>query len=81
MSDVADADSHLRVNRRIVRNTVAANYLGAITLPVGRNRAGMPVGLQLTAPANVIRVRTYCLGVTIRTTSGKFSNWAQGRKR
>jgi Asp-tRNA(Asn)/Glu-tRNA(Gln) amidotransferase A subunit family amidase len=28
MSDVADADSHLRVNRRIVRNTVAANYLG-----------------------------------------------------
>jgi hypothetical protein len=41
MSDVADADSHLRVNRRIVRNTVAANYLGlcAITLPVGRDRA------------------------------------------
>src|SRR6185295_11166369 len=28
MSDVADADSHLRVNRRIVRNTIAANYLG-----------------------------------------------------
>jgi len=53
MSDVADADSHLRVNRRIVRNTVAVNYLGlcAITLPVGRDRAGMPVGLQLTAPA------------------------------
>src|SRR6267143_4336403 len=55
MADVADADSHLRVNRRIVRNTIAANYLGlcAITLPVGRDRAGMPVGLQLTAPANV----------------------------
>ena len=36
MSDVAAAGSHLRVNRRIVRNTVAANYLGlcAITLPV-----------------------------------------------
>lgn len=44
MSDVADADSHLRVNRRIVRNTVAVNYLGlcAITMPVGRDRAGMP---------------------------------------
>src|SRR3954471_3528957 len=54
MSDVADADSHLRVNRRIVRNTVAVNYLGlcAITMPVGRDRAGMPVGLQLTAPAH-----------------------------
>ena len=54
MSDVADAASHLRVNRRIVRNTVALNYLGlcAITMPVGRDRAGMPVGLQLIAPAN-----------------------------
>src|SRR2546421_92137 len=54
MSDVADADSHLRVNRRIVRNTVAVNYLGlcAITMPVGRDRAGMSVGLQLTAPAH-----------------------------
>jgi len=28
MADVADADSHLRINRRIVRNTVAVNYLG-----------------------------------------------------
>ena len=37
----------------IVRNTAWVNYLGlcAITLPVGRDRAGMPVGLQLTAPA------------------------------
>jgi aspartyl-tRNA(Asn)/glutamyl-tRNA(Gln) amidotransferase subunit A len=53
MSEVADVDSHLRTNRRIVRNTVAANYFGfcAITMPVGRDRAGMPVGLQLTAPA------------------------------
>ena len=33
-------------------NTVAVNYLGlcAITLPVGRDKAGMPVGLQLIAP-------------------------------
>jgi len=48
-----DADAYLRVNRRIVRNTVAVNYLGlcAITLPVGRDKAGMPVGLQLIAPA------------------------------
>jgi len=48
MSEVADADSHLWVNRLIVRNTLAVNYLGlcAITMPVGRDRAGMPVGLQ-----------------------------------
>src|SRR5207248_11585243 len=53
MSDIADADSHLRINRRIVRNTVAVNYLGlcAITMPVGRARAGLPVGLQVPAPA------------------------------
>ena len=46
MSDVADADSHLRVNRRIVRNTVAVNYLGlcAITIPVGRDRVGCRLG-------------------------------------
>jgi aspartyl-tRNA(Asn)/glutamyl-tRNA(Gln) amidotransferase subunit A len=54
MAEVADAESHLRVNRRIVRNTAAVNYLGlcAITMPVGRDSAGMPVGLQLAAPAN-----------------------------
>jgi aspartyl-tRNA(Asn)/glutamyl-tRNA(Gln) amidotransferase subunit A len=54
MSDVADADSHLRVNRRIVRNTAWVNYLGlcAITMAVGRDRSGMPVGLQLAAPAH-----------------------------
>jgi Asp-tRNA(Asn)/Glu-tRNA(Gln) amidotransferase A subunit family amidase len=28
MSEAADSDNHLRVNRRIVRNTVAVNYLG-----------------------------------------------------
>jgi aspartyl-tRNA(Asn)/glutamyl-tRNA(Gln) amidotransferase subunit A len=54
MAEVADAESHLRVNRRIVRNTAAVNYLGlcAVTMLVGRDSAGMPVGLQLTAPAN-----------------------------
>jgi aspartyl-tRNA(Asn)/glutamyl-tRNA(Gln) amidotransferase subunit A len=53
LADVSDADAYLRVNRRIVRNTVAVNYLGlcAITLPVGLDKAGMPVGLQLIAPA------------------------------
>jgi aspartyl-tRNA(Asn)/glutamyl-tRNA(Gln) amidotransferase subunit A len=44
MSEVADADSHLRVNRRIVRNTGWVNYLGLCAIT-------MPVGLQLSAPA------------------------------
>ena len=53
LSQIGDAESHLAANRRIVRNTVAVNYLGlcAITLPVGLDRARMPVGLQFVAPA------------------------------
>jgi aspartyl-tRNA(Asn)/glutamyl-tRNA(Gln) amidotransferase subunit A len=53
LAEVGDANAYLRVSRRIVRNTVAVNYLGlcAITLPVGLDKAGMPVGLQLIAPA------------------------------
>ena len=52
IADVSEAEGHLRNNRRIVRNTVPVNYLGlcAITMPVGRDRAGMPVGLQFIAP-------------------------------
>lgn len=51
LADIRDSDSHWAANRNLTRNTVPANYLGlcAITLPVGRDRAGMPVGLQLTA--------------------------------
>ena len=60
----ADADSHLRVNRRIVRNTAWVSYLGLcpITMPVGRDRAGMPIGVQLTAPAHAEeKLRTVAL--------------------
>jgi aspartyl-tRNA(Asn)/glutamyl-tRNA(Gln) amidotransferase subunit A len=53
LSDIGEAESYMGTNRRIVRNTVAVNYLGlcAITLPVGLDGAGMPVGLQFIAPA------------------------------
>jgi aspartyl-tRNA(Asn)/glutamyl-tRNA(Gln) amidotransferase subunit A len=53
LAEIGDPEAYLAANRRIVRNTVAVNYLGlcAITLPVGLDRAGMPVGLQLIAPA------------------------------
>jgi aspartyl-tRNA(Asn)/glutamyl-tRNA(Gln) amidotransferase subunit A len=53
LSEIGDADSYLAANRRMVRNTVAVNYLGlcGITLPVGLDGAGMPVGLQFIAPA------------------------------
>jgi aspartyl-tRNA(Asn)/glutamyl-tRNA(Gln) amidotransferase subunit A len=53
LSELGTPEAYLSVNRRIVRNTVAVNYLGlcGITLPVGLDRAGMPVGLQFVAPA------------------------------
>ena len=53
LADIRDSESHWAANRALTRNTVSINYLGlcAITLPVGRDRAGMPVGLQLTARA------------------------------
>jgi aspartyl-tRNA(Asn)/glutamyl-tRNA(Gln) amidotransferase subunit A len=53
LSEIGDAESYLAANRRIVRNTVAVNYLGlcGITLPIGLDRARMPVGLQFIAPA------------------------------
>ncbi len=40
-----------RKNMMVLRNTFPANFLGlcAITLPVGLDRAGLPVGLQLMA--------------------------------
>lgn len=51
LADIRDSESHWAANRQLTRNTVPANFLGlcAITLPVGRDAAGMPVGLQLTA--------------------------------
>jgi aspartyl-tRNA(Asn)/glutamyl-tRNA(Gln) amidotransferase subunit A len=53
LAEIGSPNAYLAANRRIVRNTVAVNYLGlcAITIPVGRDRVGMPVGLQLIAPA------------------------------
>jgi aspartyl-tRNA(Asn)/glutamyl-tRNA(Gln) amidotransferase subunit A len=53
LSEIGDPRSYLDTNRRIVRNTVAVNYLGlcGITMPVVLDSAGMPVGLQFIAPA------------------------------
>ncbi len=46
-----DADTYPRENLLCLRNTSIANYLGlcAVTLPVGLDAAGMPVGLMLMA--------------------------------
>ena len=49
MTEIVDDETYMRVNLRMLRNTCVVNFLGlcAVTLPVGLDRAGMPVGMQL----------------------------------
>ncbi len=49
ISEIADDDTYHRTNLRMLRNTCVVNFLGlcAVTIPVGRDQVGMPVGMQL----------------------------------
>jgi aspartyl-tRNA(Asn)/glutamyl-tRNA(Gln) amidotransferase subunit A len=49
MAAITDDDTYMRINLRMLRNTCVVNFMGlcAVTLPAGRDQAGMPVGLQL----------------------------------
>jgi aspartyl-tRNA(Asn)/glutamyl-tRNA(Gln) amidotransferase subunit A len=51
LADESGPEKFWARNRRMVHNLVPVNYLGfcAATLPVGLDRAGLPVGLQLVA--------------------------------
>jgi aspartyl-tRNA(Asn)/glutamyl-tRNA(Gln) amidotransferase subunit A len=51
LTDEVSPEQFWAHNRNIVHNTMPANYLAlcAATLPVGLDRVGMPVGLQLIA--------------------------------
>ncbi len=53
LDDVAEPARYREANLLALRNTSVVNYLGlcAITLPVGLDRLGAPVGLHLVAPA------------------------------
>ena len=54
IDDVADTAAYSVKNMAALSNTMAANALNlcAVTIPVGLDKAGMPVGLQLLAMAN-----------------------------
>jgi aspartyl-tRNA(Asn)/glutamyl-tRNA(Gln) amidotransferase subunit A len=51
LDDVSAIDDYVRHNRKSFRFSCPINNLGlsALTIPVGRDAAGMPVGLQLVA--------------------------------
>ncbi len=52
VAEVAEIESYRPVNMACLSNTCIANSLSlcALTLPVGLDEAGMPVGMQLLAP-------------------------------
>jgi Asp-tRNA(Asn)/Glu-tRNA(Gln) amidotransferase A subunit family amidase len=53
VDDVDDREQYARTNMLLLRNTSAVNLLGlcALSLPCGFTRGGLPIGLQLIAPA------------------------------
>jgi aspartyl-tRNA(Asn)/glutamyl-tRNA(Gln) amidotransferase subunit A len=53
LDDFNEIRDYLRVNAMTLRPTCPVNLLGlcAVSIPVGLDAAGMPVGLQLVAPA------------------------------
>lgn len=52
MTDLEAVGEYGRINMLVLRNTVIANLLGwcAVSLPVGLDARGLPVGMQLMAP-------------------------------
>jgi aspartyl-tRNA(Asn)/glutamyl-tRNA(Gln) amidotransferase subunit A len=53
LDDFDEIRDYLHVNAMTLRPTCPVNLLGlcAVSIPVGLDAAGMPVGLQLIAPA------------------------------
>ncbi len=54
LEEIATPDSYRAHNLPALRNTQTANLLqlSAVTIPVGLDTAGMPVGMQIMAPLN-----------------------------
>lgn len=52
LSEIEDIAAYGKANMLALRNTVIANLFGwcALTLPIGLDKRGLPVGLQLMAP-------------------------------
>lgn len=50
---IKEAEAYKKANMLVLRNASIANLLGlcAVSLPVGQDKAGMPVGMQITGAA------------------------------
>ncbi len=71
LAELATPERYRALNVLSLRNTSIANYLGAcaLTLPVGLDAHGMPVGLQLVGAPHS-EARLLALGVAIETALG-----------
>ena len=59
VAEIVDHEAYVRTNLLALRNTCPASFLGlcAVTIPAGRDAAGMPVGIQLVgAPGSEPRL-------------------------
>jgi aspartyl-tRNA(Asn)/glutamyl-tRNA(Gln) amidotransferase subunit A len=76
IADVADDDAYTKTNMLAMRNTCPASFLGlcAVTLAVGRDAAGMPVGLQLIGAPNS-EARLLAIAVQLERLVAKKGNW------
>lgn len=54
IADLQDADAYRHANMMVLRNTSIANLMGlcGISMPVGKDRHGIPIGLQLMGGPN-----------------------------
>ena len=76
VADVAGDDAYIKTNMLAMRNTCPASFLGlcAVTLPVGRDAAGMPVGLQLIGTPNS-EARLLAIAVQLEHLLAKKGSW------
>lgn len=76
IADVATDEAYTRTNMLAMRNTCPVSFLGlcAVTLPVGRDAAGMPVGLQLIGAPNS-EARLLAIAVRLEHLLAKKGSW------
>jgi aspartyl-tRNA(Asn)/glutamyl-tRNA(Gln) amidotransferase subunit A len=76
VADLAGDDFYIKTNMLAMRNTCPASFLGlcAVTLPVGRDAAGMPVGLQLIGTPNS-ETRLLAIAVQLERLLAQKGSW------